>query len=529
MKIVGITIGPIGDTVSLAKSPAMLWYASSLFSRFSFVICKNIKENIKDADLLVPFIDDETLKNGIASTDGIGKYHDRIIFKAENVDKISEIILNSKNEIATMIKEDLKDNDTESVNCVEFIINYIQAHYVVLDEEKDNDKIKDNVILSVSDYLDALEQMKTFNPDNTNNPIIKLFNNKNNNDDKGRNYTIKTCKMLKEVGKVNSQLMSSGNKLKNIDDIAGYTKSKNANEETKEKSINDKGYKYYAVIQADGDKMSDFLKSVKDDETIKEFSKSCIQYASTVSKVIDEYGGMTVYAGGDDLLALAPVISLKSKENIFDLCKKINDCFEKNILKENGVPTLSIGVTIRYLHFPLYEALGSAGDALFSVAKNAVGKNCVAVDFQKHSGQSIKIKVPMEKLEFVKGVLKTELDSTTNTEKDEKAKEKEQEKGKKAEIETVNSLIYILDTFKGMFKDNPSEAIIKNIFNNLYDNSSQKKYKNYVGKMATKLAELYAETERNIRVYGIDDITPLKTFEGLLRIKKFITEEVYND
>ncbi len=479
MKIVGITIGPIGETLSLAQKPAMLWYASSVFSNLSFILCKNIKNKIEKAEILAPFVNDYSS----FASDGIGKYHDRVIFKTENIDKLDEVISASKLELSEMISMDINKEIRE--DDIKFLENYIQIKYCVVDEAS----IDGNIILGISESLDALEQMRTFNPDNTNNTFARFFGS-----DKC-NSSIAQCKMLDDVE--NSQLKKDKTHFRSIEDICNPSKSPaKENDETQNKPHN-----YYAVIQADGDKIGAYLSSLKN-ENINVFSKQCIDYATSVAETISKYGGMTIYAGGDDLLAIAPVLG-KENKNIFDLCIEIGNCFDEIVKQKKDYPTVSIGVAIRYNKFPLYEALASAGEVLFGYAKTGE-KNNTCIDFQKHSGQSVKLLIPSEKLGFVSKLMKS------------------------GDSETVNSIIYILDEFKELIdagKD--SEETIKNIFENLYDNASQQKYSNYIKELANSFIKIAsADPDRKITVCDCDNISDAKTFEGVLRLKKFLNQEV---
>ena len=49
---------------------------------------------------------------------------------------------------------------------------------------------------------------------------------------------------------------------------------------------------------------------------VEKFSKSCMEYTSNAAGLVKEYGGVTIYAGGDDLLFLAPIVS--EKDNLMN-------------------------------------------------------------------------------------------------------------------------------------------------------------------------------------------------------------------
>ena len=178
-------------------------------------------------------------------------------------------------------------------------------------------------------------------------------------------------------------------------------------------------HKYFCVVQADGDNMGKTFshKDLADNKT-SEISETLVEFGKNASAKIYEYGGLPIYAGGDDLLFLAPVVGMTKKtakdpdgkdmqysKNIFDLLNDIDGCFKpvKNKvttcrtsdgepLKDGEdnpiVPSMSYGVSITYYKFPLYEALASARHLLFNVAKNVDGKDAIAWRLQKNSGSS---------------------------------------------------------------------------------------------------------------------------------------------
>lgn len=142
---------------------------------------------------------------------------------------------------------------------------------------------------------------------------------------------------------------------------------------------------------------------------MEQFAKTLLQNGTQAVEKIAAYGGLPIYAGGDDLLFFAPIINPRSKlggiYNIFDLLEKLSEDFEnrfnKDLFKENSyklseqkddegnflkTPTLSFGLSITYFKFPMGEAIERAGNLMFTKAKNVTGKNAVAIKLEKHSG-----------------------------------------------------------------------------------------------------------------------------------------------
>ncbi len=138
-------------------------------------------------------------------------------------------------------------------------------------------------------------------------------------------------------------------------------------------------HNYYCVVHADGDKMGE---AISQKENIAKISKALFEYCSNAHSEIKAFGGQTIFAGGDDLLFFAPVIG-RDKSTIFNLCEKIAQDFSTKIPEA----TLSFGISVNYVKFPLYEALENSREQLFAKAKTGE-KNNLAFKVTKHSGQS---------------------------------------------------------------------------------------------------------------------------------------------
>ncbi len=59
--------------------------------------------------------------------------------------------------------------------------------------------------------------------------------------------------------------------------------------------------------------MGAFLRQLNDD-AFTEYDDTCLRYRNAASERIGSFGGMTVFAGGDDLLFLAPVENEKGRK-----------------------------------------------------------------------------------------------------------------------------------------------------------------------------------------------------------------------
>ena len=174
----GVTIGPIFDTISNATIPAALWFASYLFSDLSRRLCEGVSR-IPDAVMISPFYD------GAKDNDGVGKYHDRIIFQTDAFDEKSALDETLKAVIRAAVaqtgdvfpEEALKPSDKTSKpysreRFQTFLEEYLQIHYAILSEEEIGGE---NAILALSPLLDALELMKTFPTDSKLDPFRRMF------------------------------------------------------------------------------------------------------------------------------------------------------------------------------------------------------------------------------------------------------------------------------------------------------------------------------------------------------------------
>ena len=84
-KYIAVTIGPVFDTINLASSPSALWAASYMFSMLSKNVCAALVDSgVKQDNIVSPYFDTEDKM--LNRKDGVGLFHDRIIFRAEEFD-----------------------------------------------------------------------------------------------------------------------------------------------------------------------------------------------------------------------------------------------------------------------------------------------------------------------------------------------------------------------------------------------------------------------------------------------------------
>lgn len=490
-KYVGITIGPIFDTILDASSPAALWFASYMFSDITKRLCEAItKSELDDVEILTP-----SYNENISLIDGVGKFHDRIIFSTSNYSKevMDVIITTVKEETAKVFPLDkikLAEEDVKG-----FLREYLQIHYVVKENIEEA-----NCILALSPYLDALELMKTFPKDDAVNPIRKLFAGA----EAGKNVWIKESPLYKQVEKHQLKSDKEDGSLKEIKEIAAV----GTTEALKRKD-------YYAVVYADGDNMGSILGNLDSDEAITEFSAACLTYAEESAKQIAEFGGITIYAGGDDLLFLAPVMN--GEKSILDLCDDIQADFKKVINEKykDANASVSFGISVQHAKYPLYEALNNSRKLLALAKKDGdfnkenPKKNNTAIQLQKHSGQSLALCVSNNSYAKVNDLLKLKTDA-----------------------QQVHSIVYTLDSFSSLVgvldknaQKNPQDyERYENAWDNLFDNPEQQEALEYINKVCEHYFRNFVVDEDQ-GVIAIGDKTSLRTLLYILRFKQFLVEK----
>lgn len=346
-KYSAINIGPIISTLGMARKPRELWAASFLFSHL--MKCIYVEAEKENAVIISPAKPKED-KNKV------GIYPDRIYFKGDvDINKvISDAVCILYMDLVKLKKIDLSYFNLMSTSC-----------------EEDKESV---AISKLNQQLDVLELCNYATDGDAAQTIYNIISEKKNSP----LFDLADGKFIKNI--------------KTIEEIAGAQRL--AHPEIKEKSH----HRYFCVVQADGDNVGKTVshRDLNDGEVLK-ISTNLVDFGIKATHLIEDFGGLPIYAGGDDLLFIAPVIG-KDGMHIFKLMDAIeNDAFKgvKDTVDNLGLrddkgmeikASLSFGVSISYYKYPLYEALESARNLLFDKAKNIEQKKAVAWSLRKHSG-----------------------------------------------------------------------------------------------------------------------------------------------
>ena len=464
---VGITIGPIIETLNLATRPASLWCASAMFSWLSEDLCN--KAIGMGGSIISPYYPNAKYSEKYSVTaEGVGKYHDRIIFKvcAESAEKLTadmdKIVSDAKQALANELVSDklAKKAEKPADSLKKIIVNYLQIHYVI--EEKTNID-KQNCILRLSPYLDASELCSSFGTDQSVQPIMTLFEGKTYD---RHNDLVRLCF---GINNGNTSLLDRFGRVRDIANICLYKIASDR-----------KIFNYYAIVQADGDNIGNLLSSLTNDEDVNNFSKKCLSYTNEAAKLISEFGGMTIYAGGDDLLFISPIENQEEK-NVFELCNEIAKKFKNAFEEFSNVPTLSFGISVNYLHFPLYEAFSDTLVLLKDIAKkvktDTEEKNKAAIKIRKNNGQYVRFRYTNN------GTIYSDL-----------------QKILKPQTDTIvlKSMLYKMDVYRQVIIASLSEKMnLEETFKNLFDSEYHDNVKDYIQTVRKILEDVYQEVSKS--------------------------------
>lgn len=136
---------------------------------------------------------------------------------------------------------------------------------------------------------------------------------------------------------------------------------------------------YYAVVVMDGDHMGQWL-----DCRQEEISERLLRFGGAVEEVARQHDGVLVYAGGDDVMALAPL------DHVIDFCLAVEQLYRRVFADvreaELGSPTVSAAVVFAHMKAPLGAVLAEAHRVLDAVAKESCGRNAVAMEVFRNGG-----------------------------------------------------------------------------------------------------------------------------------------------
>ena len=428
---ISLTIGPIYETMKYCKKTRELWVGSYFFSYFM----RTLIGKMDNVQLIIPYVDEK--KEILKKYKEEGVFHDRFIASSAETKEYLKVMIEEA--LSSTLEQVIVDLGVDNAY-YDALKQYLQYSYIVATEEELLSATgKENIIFAIDAILDSMELQYSFDYGNST-KVCKV-------DD--RDYSIKRDGLVTPLAKLQYEAKSMKDIIKSEDNDYSFSfKSipkiavseivEKLSKDDKYKNILDKlqkdeekfwtlekdpydtfytavskhdefkpHHKYYAVVYADGDKMGSTIRNIYNgenrDKDIKQFSKNIYEYIShdakddgvtSLYKIIDAFGGMLIFAGGDDLLFFTPIIG-KDGRTVFELLEEIALRFKKQMqVNAKGVEvSLSFGVSIQYYKSPMIASIERASSLLFGDAKahnTQEQSGSVALSLTKHSGQSFK-------------------------------------------------------------------------------------------------------------------------------------------
>ena len=465
------TLGPIVRTLENARHTRELWGASYMLSYLMKRFVNALKED-PDQDpkrsFYLPFVDTdnemglfldkEKTENGVTRTPlqiGAGLFPDRFFYRTEQPEDLNackKILLKELNAFCVDVAEHIRRSG-ELTKVQSYFQQYLQTHILSMELEEEGEPEDINPILAMSPYLDSLELQHYF-PARDRDYLTRLlswvsdsfltkdafgqakyfdtlFQVASREFEGQRFYTHlldQEKEAREEMKKIAKAIAQGGNdsveeaydKEEEEEQLSELIRKLNEAEQKLDENLYDKleefakdtfrtCHKYVAIVQADGDNISKQIKALESKQSeYQDFSKKLLDTGISSVEKIKTYGGIPVYAGGDDLLFFAPVVN--GERHILGLLDELNNNFKKAFGFLDGQqgdydgPTLSFGLSISYYKYPLYESLQEAIKLLFVEAKKhsiqlpgkKLEKNTIAFRVLKHSGSHYGAKLHMQ-------------------------------------------------------------------------------------------------------------------------------------
>jgi len=435
----GFTIGPIGETLRHTKKTREIWFASFFFSWYMEILLADITEN-KAIKCLTPFVPKPFKENKTRA----GFFPDRFVLASELSLEETYSIIEKANSQALEFFVSMIDDLVEQEGLTktgkyskeqtrEILKDYIQSDFVVIPVE---DIQPSAPVQNIDFYLNALEENRSFCTGKSEHtcyrcktlPGIVMIEDKYDERQKRQSRCplclLKTrCNnssdIIERAGKAGQLYYPSTrdisaaefvHKIRTTSELENYKKTRKDGEidlhddefrkianiplksELKKANKPDvvKPYhNYFAIFQADGDKLGDLAKSCNKPE---ELSEKLFNFSRAAIETVSRYKGEPIYFGGDDILAFMPTAFRNGNGKlftIFDFALEISQLYSNMIGTDKAKATISMGVNISYYKYPQAQALQEAGGLLFNYAKKK--RNSLFLNLIQHSGQTTKI------------------------------------------------------------------------------------------------------------------------------------------
>lgn len=408
-----ITIGPIYATIQQARRTRELWAASYVFSLLMRELLE-VLEKEKIGELLAPVV-------AATNYNGAGIYPDRCFW-----------LLNEKGE--KLPAADWQNLIRKAIQRVENIAQknnarhkFFEPFFRVFAAKLEVNPSEESAVLQLNRLLDA-QELQALLPQGDD-QLISILSEDNNIWELYHDSSASTSAVFIPYDSTGNHRLPSlvelaTSELKKVDEATyegiltqpantAIIKRREGKVDPKEEALAQEEallklkqtfkddfkfrHKYVCFVKADGDSVGATLGAIGNHhQEIQDFSKLLAKFAQEAVDKIIAFNGIPVYAGGDDLLFIAPIQN-QHGQHIFNLLSDLDQIFPAADLQALGKsvkadfsaqPALSYGLSIAYYKHPMFEALDNLNELLFENAKGFPGKNAVAFRVLKHSGQA---------------------------------------------------------------------------------------------------------------------------------------------
>ena len=135
---------------------------------------------------------------------------------------------------------------------------------------------------------------------------------------------------------------------------------------------------FYAVLLCDGDHIGKNLRTLDGEAAAK---KGLAAFTQGVPAIVERHHGVTIYAGGDDVLALLPL------DGAIQAARAIRAEYGSSF-GDKPQWTLSASIVFAQYHIPLRAVLAEAHHQLDAVAKEQNGRGSLAMSVLKPGGRA---------------------------------------------------------------------------------------------------------------------------------------------
>ncbi len=155
---------------------------------------------------------------------------------------------------------------------------------------------------------------------------------------------------------------------------------------------------YYAMLLADGDHMGNLIKAAEGKKQHQEISKCLSAFAQGVPATARDHQAHCIYAGGDDVLLMAPL------DTVLPLADKLRTAFTEKLQKVaddlgKKAPTFSVGIVIAHMQTPIgrVRRLVREAESLAKGSDTKEPRNALAIIVAPRSGADIPFRARWEK------------------------------------------------------------------------------------------------------------------------------------